>query len=142
MKNPKFYRPRLLARIAKFIIPIMYKILPYAAYKSLYSVLYDNYKKIYRYFYIITILKSLTRSRNSRLKARLTWQLLPYTMGGAKALENAFDIGVGIVHEDKIEKINILQATYLAMKISIGQLKIKPDILLIDGNKADIHHIK
>ena len=35
-----------------------------------------------------------------------------------------------------------MQATYLAMKISIGQLENKPDILLIDGNKADIHHIK
>ena len=57
-------------------------------------------------------------------------------------LEKAFDVGVGIVHEDKIDEINILQATYLAMKISIGQLENKPDILLIDGNKADIHHIK
>jgi len=57
-------------------------------------------------------------------------------------MENALDIGIGIVHEKKIDEINILQATYLAMKISIGNLKIKPDILLIDGKPADIHHIK
>ena len=57
-------------------------------------------------------------------------------------MKTALDIGIGIVHEDKIDDINILQATYLAMKISIGNLKIKPDILLIDGKKADIHHIE
>ena len=57
-------------------------------------------------------------------------------------LEGALDIGIGIVHEKKIDEINILQATYLAMKISIGNLKIKPDILLIDGKRADIHHIE
>ena len=57
-------------------------------------------------------------------------------------MKNALDVGVGIVHEKKIDEINILQATYLAMKISIGNLKIKPDILLIDGKPADIHHIE
>ena len=57
-------------------------------------------------------------------------------------MKNALDVGIGIVHEQKIDEINILQATYLAMKISIGNLKIKPDILLIDGKPADIHHIE
>ena len=57
-------------------------------------------------------------------------------------IENALDIGIGIGHEKKIDEINILQATYLAMKISIGKLKLKPDILLIDGKRADIHHIE
>ena len=57
-------------------------------------------------------------------------------------MQNALDIGIGIVHEKKIDEINVLQATYLAMKISIGKLKIKPDILLIDGKRADIHHIE
>lgn len=57
-------------------------------------------------------------------------------------MNNASDIGVGIVHEDKIDEINILQATYLAMRKAIGCLKIKPDLLLVDGNRADIHHIK
>ena len=58
-----------------------------------------------------------------------------------KIQNEALDIGVGIVHEKQIDKLNILQATYLAMRMAIGSLKIKPDLLLIDGNKADIHHI-
>ena len=56
--------------------------------------------------------------------------------------QKALDIGIGIVYEDKIDEINILQSTYLAMRMAIGKLKIKPDILLIDGHKADINHFE
>ena len=56
-------------------------------------------------------------------------------------ISNAKDFGVGIVHEDEIDEINILQATYLSMRKAIGSLSIKPDLLLVDGNRADIHHI-
>ena len=52
----------------------------------------------------------------------------------------ALAVGVGVVHEEEIDKKNILQATYKAMRQSIGQLTLKPDILLVDGNKADIRH--
>ena len=41
----------------------------------------------------------------------------------------------GIDHEE-IDKINILQATLKAMKKSAGELKVKPDLILIDGNKT------
>jgi len=54
----------------------------------------------------------------------------------------ALAVGVGIVHEEEIDEKNILQATYKAMRQSIGQLSIEPDILLVDGNKADIRHYK
>ena len=54
--------------------------------------------------------------------------------------ENAIDIGIGIIEEDEIDKINILQATYLAMKTSIGKLKHRPDLILIDGPNSDIKH--
>ena len=57
-------------------------------------------------------------------------------------ISKASDIGIGIVHENEIDKINILQATYLAMRKAVGSLKIKPELLLVDGNKADIKHIK
>ena len=43
-------------------------------------------------------------------------------------------IGIGVVSEDVIDKINIYQAAMLAMRISILDLDIKPDFLLIDGN--------
>ena len=48
---------------------------------------------------------------------------------------NAIAIGIGIVSERKIEKINILQASLLAMHLAIKNLTIKPSHLAIDGNK-------
>jgi ribonuclease HII len=43
--------------------------------------------------------------------------------------------GIGIVNEAKIDEINILNATYLAMELAVGNLKPKPNMLLIDGNR-------
>jgi len=42
--------------------------------------------------------------------------------------------GIGIVSEKIIDRINILEATKLAMKRAIESLKIEPDYLLLDGN--------
>lgn len=39
------------------------------------------------------------------------------------------------VSPEEIDKINILQASFLAMHRCIDQLKVKPDLLLIDGNR-------
>ena len=55
---------------------------------------------------------------------------------------NAISIGVGISYEDYIEENNILNATYNAMRISVGNLSVRPDVLLVDGNQADIKHYK
>lgn len=49
--------------------------------------------------------------------------------------EKALAVGVGIVYEDEIDEINILNATKKAMKMAVDNLKIKPDIVLIDGNQ-------
>tara|TARA_B110001452_G_scaffold25331_1_gene19942 strand:+ start:1294 stop:1869 length:576 start_codon:yes stop_codon:yes gene_type:complete len=49
--------------------------------------------------------------------------------------KKAVAIGVGIVNERKIEKINILQASLLAMHLAIKNLAVKPSHLAIDGNK-------
>ena len=49
--------------------------------------------------------------------------------------KNAIAIGIGIVEERKIEKINILQASLLAMHLAIKNLAFKPSHLAIDGNK-------
>jgi len=42
---------------------------------------------------------------------------------------------VGKASVKEIEKINILQASLLAMKRAIKKLKKKPSLVLIDGNK-------
>lgn len=42
---------------------------------------------------------------------------------------------VGIVTPEEIDRINILNASFLAMHRAIDQLKIRPQHLLIDGNR-------
>ena len=49
--------------------------------------------------------------------------------------EKALAIGLGRVGERKIDGINILKATHLAMKRAISHLGVKPDLLLVDGFK-------
>ena len=44
-------------------------------------------------------------------------------------------MGIGIVVVKTIDEINILEATKMAMKMAFDQLKIKPDVLLIDALK-------
>lgn len=48
--------------------------------------------------------------------------------------DNFLEVGVGVCDSETIDRINILQATFLAMKIAISNLNEKPDFLLIDGN--------
>ncbi len=50
--------------------------------------------------------------------------------------EQAIAWGIGLATEQEIDEINILQATYLAMERALGQLSVKPDLALIDGNRA------
>lgn len=50
-------------------------------------------------------------------------------------LENAVAYSVCSVDEKTIDKINILNATMLAMENAINGLSVKPDLVLIDGNQ-------
>ena len=50
--------------------------------------------------------------------------------------EQAVAFGIGMATEAEIDEINILQATYLAMERALAQLTVKPDMVLIDGNRA------
>lgn len=43
--------------------------------------------------------------------------------------------GVGLASPEEIDRINILQATFLAMKRAVDQLLRKPDRLLVDGSQ-------
>lgn len=42
---------------------------------------------------------------------------------------------VGIVTPEEIDKINILRASFLAMHRAVDQLKVRPEALIIDGNR-------
>ena len=57
-----------------------------------------------------------------------------------KVLENAAAYGIGIVSAEEIDEINILNASFLAMHRAIDQLKIRPELLLIDGNRFNKYH--
>lgn len=48
-------------------------------------------------------------------------------------MEKALAVGVGVVSHTRIDEINILQATYEAMRQAVGKLSPEPDILLNDA---------
>lgn len=49
--------------------------------------------------------------------------------------EKALAYGIGFASEAEIDEINILQATFLAMKRALDQLELRPELALIDGNR-------
>ena len=50
-------------------------------------------------------------------------------------MQEALSYGVGVVSPQEIDKINILNASFLAMHRALDQLKLQPELLLIDGNR-------
>ena len=50
-------------------------------------------------------------------------------------MRDAISVGVGIVGPEKIDEINILEASRLAMKIAIENLSVKPEFILSDAMK-------
>ncbi len=50
-------------------------------------------------------------------------------------IKKAIAWGVGVASPGEIDEINILNASYLAMHRAIEQLKVRPELLLIDGNR-------
>ena len=50
--------------------------------------------------------------------------------------ERALAFGIAFADHNEIDEINILQATYLAMERALAQLSVKPELALIDGNRA------
>lgn len=49
--------------------------------------------------------------------------------------EKALAYGIAFATEAEIDEVNILQATFLAMQRAVSQLSVKPELLLIDGNR-------
>ena len=65
--------------------------------------------------------KQLTEKKRMQLRALVMKEALAY--------------GVGVVTAPEIDEINILNASFLAMHRALDQLKIRPELLLIDGNR-------
>lgn len=66
---------------------------------------------------------------SKKLTEKQRYQLRPIIEAEALAF------AVGIVDNHEIDKINILNASFLAMHRAVDQLKIRPEHLLIDGNR-------
>ena len=55
-------------------------------------------------------------------------------------MNEALAYGIGIVTASEIDQINILNASFLAMHRAIDQLRVRPEFLLIDGNRFNKYH--
>ncbi len=66
---------------------------------------------------------------SKKLTEKKRYQLRPLIQKEALAW------GIGIVSNEEIDEINILNASFLAMHRAIEELKIQPELLLIDGNR-------
>jgi ribonuclease HII len=63
--------------------------------------------------------KRLTPNRRELLRRRI--------------VESSTQWALGVVGPDTVDEINILQATFLAMRRAVGKLKTEPDIIMVDG---------
>lgn len=52
------------------------------------------------------------------------------------SIRSAGLVGVGIVSVEDIDRVNILQATFLAMQIAVAALTNEPEVVLVDGNRC------
>jgi hypothetical protein len=96
------YHPSLAAKVAGAIMPLIKAILPHKIFCVFYEELYKNYKRQLRFCYGIRAIMEKISGGQQELKTTLTYQLLPFTMGGRRALENAYDL-VAIVENKMIE---------------------------------------
>lgn len=69
--------------------------------------------------------KKLTEAQRVRLRPIIEQEALAWA--------------VAFVSEQEIDEINILNASFLAMKRAVDQLSVTPDHLLIDGNRFNPH---
>ena len=70
--------------------------------------------------------KQLTEKKRMRLREMIIQEALSY--------------GIGIVTAEEIDKINILNASFLAMHRALDELTLQPEMLLIDGNRFKPYH--
>ena len=68
-------------------------------------------------------------SVSKKLSERMRYELRPIIE------ESAIAWAVGVVTAEEIDKINILNASILAMHRALEQLKVQPEYILVDGNR-------
>lgn len=51
-------------------------------------------------------------------------------------IQKSLSYSVSVISPEKIDEINILNATLLAMKRAVNKLKVQPNLVLVDGNKT------
>lgn len=96
------YTPSMAGRAARMILPALKNTMPAPLYARTYEALYASYKGLlYRGYGVKAGATRLFGSDFARLKTRLTYKLLPHTMGGRRALENAFEV-VALAERRKI----------------------------------------
>ena len=57
-------------------------------------------------------------------------------------LENAVAYAVGYAEPEEIDNINILKATIKSMQRAVNKLTVKPELLLVDGNRFEVFPYK
>lgn len=50
-------------------------------------------------------------------------------------IRDAVAWAVGVVTPEEIDRINILRASFLAMHRALDQLKVRPEVVIVDGNR-------
>ena len=65
--------------------------------------------------------KKLTPNHRSKLYEEIT--------------DIAISVGISAIDNSQIEQLNILQAALLAMELAVEKLTVRPDYLLVDGNR-------
>lgn len=51
-------------------------------------------------------------------------------------LSESLAVGIGVASNVIVDEINVLQATFVAMRKALNRCRITPDIVLVDGNKT------
>jgi O-methyltransferase len=101
------YKPSFVSGMAKIIIPILKALLPTNQFHWVYNKLYQlNMRRIWLFYSIRSHLNYLFVSKEIRQKNVLIRKILPYTLGGWKALDNAFNV-VAHVEKNKIPGVII-----------------------------------
>jgi len=101
-KNNINYKPSFVSRMAKIVIPILKILLPKKIFYWTYNEMYKmNMRRIWFLYCINSYLFGIFADKNTKKKHSLMRKILPYTLGGWKALDNAFEV-VQLVEKNKI----------------------------------------